>query len=764
MLLHAEAKQSTEKRVKHNYSNTFSIKTHIEDAWHKIAPSWPLENLIAVNPLQGLEDISFEEALVESAALFQRPTLPAPMDAINRETIKWCQAFFDEGQAVIAMPRRDLGLYKAWRQLAPYDERLTGSDAYHQRWIKELPDNPEQLIAKCLHHLTIAQEKKTLFLTLLLTTLPGWASFIKYRTDWVKVNNCHRHPITKVEYLAVRLAMTCLLWPKAGQLISWYEANDTKTFNTYDCLKQLINAEHQYRLPLLRTLSQQASLIHINQSSKPDAQLVFCIDVRSEPFRKALESQGHYETFGYAGFFGLPVTIKGAISQQSYSSCPVLLEPKHTVSEMLECSKEESKKVHQGNQVLIAIRCCYEALKYSFATPFALVEVLGPWCGIWMTLRTLAPRWATWLKQSIVNLIRPTLPVKPNIESDCQHSGIPFNHQCLYAENALRMIDLTKNFAPLIVLCGHGSHTQNNSYASGLDCGACAGHEGASNARILAAILNQKKIRDYLAQRGILIPDETLFLAAKHNTTTDEVDLFFNPKEKQFATQKLDQLISALDKARECNTQWRCKQMGLSFDPDISSHSATKKTQIRSADWAQVRPEWGLARNAAFIVAPRSLTKNVNLSGRAFLHSYNWNQDEDGSLLTTILTAPMIVAQWINSQYLFSSLDNIAYGSGSKVTHNITSKIGVMQGNASDLMHGLPLQSIYSSDTKAYHVPMRLVTVVYAPHGLVNKIIKGQPLLQKLFSNGWVALACIEPENGITYCLQRNLTWEKVNN
>jgi uncharacterized protein len=174
-----------------------------------------------------------------------------------------------------------------------------------------------------------------------------------------------------------------------------------------------------------------------------------------------------------------------------------------------------------------------------------------------------------------------------------------------------------------------------------------------------------------------------------------------------------------------------------------------------------VRPEWGLARNAAFIVGLRIQTQNINLEGRTFLHSYDWKQDEDGTSLTTILTAPMVVAQWINTQYLFSTLDNVAFGGGSKITKNITGKIGIMQGNASDLMHGLPLQSVFKTDHEPYHEPLRLMTIVYAPPLFIDRIISQQGILQRLFGNGWVHLLCIDPTEGKTYYLQRDLKWTK---
>ena len=120
----------------------------------------------------------------------------------------------------------------------------------------------------------------------------------------------------------------------------------------------------------------------------------------------------------------------------------------------------------------------------------------------------------------------------------------------------------------------------------------------------------------------------------------------------------------------------------------------------------------------------------------------------------------MVVAQWINSQYLFSTVDNTAYGSGSKVTQNVTGKLGVMQGNASDLMHGLPLQSVYATDDEPYHEPLRLLTVVYAPRSMLDEIIREQHVLKKLFGNGWVTLACIDPAHNQPQILKRDLKWQ----
>ena len=312
---------------------------------------------------------------------------------------------------------------------------------------------------------------------------------------------------------------------------------------------------------------------------------------------------------------------------------------------------------------------------------------------------------------------------------------------------------LTTHFSRIIVFCGHGSETKNNAYATALDCGACGARHGGSNAKILAYILNQKNVRNYLHNRNIHIPGSTIFIASEHNTTTDDMEFFISDDVNKTVNHSiLSELKKDMLTAKTINNQWRGQKLSEKFN----NHNDISKNSI---DWAQTRPEWGLARNASFIIAPRAMSQHIDLDGRAFLHSYDWRQDNDGSSLTAILTAPMVVAQWINNQYLFSLLDNVAYGSGSKITHNVAGKIGIMQGNGSDLMHGLPLQSLYRTDTQAYHEPVRLTTVVYAPRTLVQEIVLRSDVLKKLFCNEWVMLFCIDPEDENIYVLNPGLSW-----
>ena len=722
------------------------IGAAIARSWSKIAPFWPLKNLIAVNPISGFEDLKFEDGLTNANAYFQQQEIPVDLLHVNRESIKWLQAFFDEGQATIPMPLRVKGLLESTLTLLQFDKEIIGNDKQKILWLKKLPDNSEAVVAETLSLLGIQPADQEQFLTLMLTTLSGWAAHIQYRTNWADAQDAkHPHPVTQTEYLAFRIVLTYLIWPNAKELLIWHrravEATDISS--RYN---DVIYNETTYRQALLKQLeATQPS----QKETRAEAQLVFCIDVRSEPFRRALESHGNYETFGFAGFFGVPVSIGNTVTGESYASCPVLLKPAYEVQEKPNCSHQSCDNSHKR---LKGIKKLYQSLKYNFTTPFALVETLGLTSGIWMSIRSLIPNNAASIQSAIKKSLAPDYSVTPDI------SSIPHRQQVAFGTGALKMMGLTENFAPLVVFCGHGSTTENNAYATALDCGACGGRHGAPNARILASILNDHEVRSEIRTLGIDIPNDTIFLAAEHNTTTDEVELYSEGISDRFATQ-LQALKQSLEFARNENSLWRSRQMGVM----TNEREASKATALRAKDWAQVRPEWGLARNAAFIVGPRWLTRDIDLEGRSFLHSYEWEKDMDGSSLTTILTAPMVVAQWINSQYFFSTLDNVAFGGGSKITKNITGKIGIMQGNASDLMNGLPLQSVFKSDDEPYHNPIRLTVVVYAPKTKIGEIIMQQQILQKLFGNGWVHMICHDPQEKQKYQLNRDLTWDHTN-
>lgn len=730
-----------------------NIKTLIENAAKIIAPLWPMQTIIARNPLQSIESLNFEDAIVmgETYLTDSSHITGNAISEVNREMVKWCQVFLDEGQATITMPQREKGFYRAWSMLAPFDKKLRSYKK--NEWLSSLPSVAEDAIFFCLKKLDIPDQQIEEYFKYTLAELPGWVGYIKWRAEWQNKSAGFKNPITLTDFLAVRLVITCAIDEDAKKVKFKKDGFYSKNLNE-EFFEELRNREKKYLQSLLKfTIPEAVKLSKRNEpQSRPDAQIVFCIDVRSEPLRRRIERNGHYETFGFAGFFGLPVSIHSYNTNQVKDCCPVLIKPTYNVFE--EPISEEIKGIfhHQkGRSFLDMFRTFYQDLKYNFATPFALVETLGPWCGFWMAICTIMPIRSVKIKQAIQEKLKPTLATFPRID-------IPLADQIIFGESALRMMGLTKNFARLVVLCGHGSQTENNPYASALDCGACGGNHGGPSGKILATILNSYEVRAAFVDKGITIPNDTLFLGAEHNTTTDEVIIYdrgiVNITHKEIA----EQLKADFIKAGIENSQYRCRTFGL----DKSPINAKNHVLRRSSNWAEVRPEWGLARNAAFIIGPRNLTKNLDLDGRCFLHSYKWEEDGAGKSLETILTGPMVVAEWINTQYFFSTLNNIAYGSGSKITHNITGKLGVMQGNGSDLMQGLPLQSVNSTDDLSYHEVIRLQVVVYAPRTRIDSIIQKHAVLQTLIFNHWINLVAIDPIDEKPYRVIGKAQWVEI--
>jgi uncharacterized protein YbcC (UPF0753/DUF2309 family) len=337
------------------------------------------------------------------------------------------------------------------------------------------------------------------------------------------------------------------------------------------------------------------------------------------------------------------------------------------------------------------------------------------------------------------------------------NEGFTFEERSLFAEVALTMMGLTEGFGRLVLLCGHGSTTENNPYEAALDCGACGGNRGAPNARTAAAILNGQEVREHLAGKGIEIPDDTWFAAGEHDTATDRVTLLDRHLVPKSHQEELDRLDRDLAAAGARLSAERCEIMPGAPDGP-SPESAARHVGARSTDWAQVFPEWGLAGNAAFIVGPRSITRGFDLGRRTFLHSYEARVDREGDALETILTAPMVVAQWINCQYYFSTVDPVAFGAGSKTIHNVVGGIGVLAGHGGDLQLGLPWQSVADGE-RLIHEPMRLLTIVQAPLERIDSIIDRNTVLQQLFGNGWVALAA-RSEAGEPWMRHTSDGWE----
>ena len=104
------------------------------------------------------------------------------------------------------------------------------------------------------------------------------------------------------------------------------------------------------------------------------------------------------------------------------------------------------------------------------------------------------------------------------------------------------------------------------------------------------------------------------------------------------------------------------------------------------------------------------------------------------------MTAPMVVAHWINLQYLTSTTDNQRFGSGNKVLHNVVGgNIGVFEGNGGDLRIGLARQSLHDGE-RWLHRPLRLSVIIAAPRSMIDQVIASHQVVRELVEHGWLHL------------------------
>ena len=847
-----------------------TTRAEVAIAARVIAPLWPATSVIAVNPLLGLQDRSFEdavglarnqmgangfrslasfradheagfiadhhlrEALLETIGdvsdLMPIPTpageinalellvadllvgseqLPTDMlqsaaarcdsmiggslaGSIDQVLSRWLAAYADRHGSAWSMPGARFGFHEAFRSVAQHDSqilRLAGSGAL-------LAKDPEDSINQALDSLGVTGAGRTDEMRAQLLRLPGWAGWIKWRTEWAG-DDCTDVAIDLVDLLAVRISLEAAAVAQAvstatpdaattdvappthwqikgsggpaerlnlalGQLEidqsilsadSRARALATLTrIGDVDRLSVWLRAqEASFRDRLLSDLSRSQKANSL--SARPTAQAVFCIDVRSEGMRRHLESVGDCATFGFAGFFAVAVKFRELGAQSGTPLYPVLLSAAAEVAEVpIEGAEPHTERLLESRARASALAHAFHASKSGMASPFALAEAGGIVAGPTSALRTLSTRFAD--RMATLRQVPPKAATQLNITAaDTTPGGFTDDDQVLYAHAALTMMGLTKGFARVVAFCGHGSDTVNNPYASSLDCGACGGNQGGPNARILAAILNREEIRSRLAPLGIVIPEDTVFVGAQHDTTADTVSVLDRHLVPSSHLPDLDQFEAECAEAGALLTVERAKRL-----PGADQHAGRYGLASRGTDWAQVRPEWGLAGNAAFIVGDRSLTEGIDLGCRAFLHSYRAECDPDSSALETILTAPLVVAQWINSQYYFSSVDPNLYGAGDKTLHNVTGNGAIVLGSGGDLKVGLPWQSVGVGD-ELVHEPLRLLAVVEAPIERIERLIAAHSVLQELFAGGWVSLVARNDSGSEWHQRSRGGTW-----
>jgi len=668
---------------------------------------------------------------------------------IREEVAKWCAAYDDEGQSSWKFPWKDLSLYAGWKAAAQIDRNpeLNGLKGF-RKFAAQLPDDPHAVLEQAIEMLKMPEARIESLLYRILLTLPGWAGHLRYKDREFEIRGGSGDSL--LQLLAILLSYDMALYANnSGSkdcLLGWQSNlledhdDDTSITLPLDLAQRLIwqsAIEHAFEQKLRRDIAPGTPSDAV--ASRPDVQAIFCIDVRSEVFRRSLESTKlKVQTIGFAGFFGLPIDHSVPGLGGSQARCPVLLVPPVRTSDCMagiEVS-EFDQLIFQRVDARESKRT-WKRFKEAASSCFTFVETIGLSYGVELVKdgfglggKSVSDKAAPAFLENLATADRANL-----------------------AQGILNGLGLLENFGRIVLFCGHGSATRNNPYASGLDCGACGGHAGDANARLAAALLNQPDVRAELGERGITIPADTVFIGGLHTTTTDEVSLF------DYAAADgtlIEQLKVSLDQAGSLCAVERSARL----DNASQQSNVVGSVRSRSRDWSQVRPEWALAGNAAFIVAPRAWTSKANLQSRAFLHEYSAAVDPEGAVLESVLGGPLVVGSWINLQYFGSSTDNAHFGSGHKSIHNVVGGVGVALGNENDLQHGLPMQSVHDGE-KLIHEPLRLHACIAADTKILDGILERQEHVRHLVENGWVHMIALGADGKLWSHRQADGTWKQ---
>lgn len=646
----------------------------------------------------------------------------------------WAAGYFDEGQALWAAPR-GRGAYAAWRGVATHDltPEIAGLRGFALH-VSEAPDEAVGLIARVTNHLDLAEEAMETYFHQMLMTLGGWAQYARFRLWQSELGNGSDQTIT--DFLAIRLIWEEALFLRYGPQIheKWKAvcaAHAVPVTATPDLIIDAIlqdAAERSVQREMAAILAKPApkALPH-----RPALQAAFCIDVRSEVFRRALESVNpHIQTLGFAGFFGLSTAHRRFASDVAEQRFPVLLTPS-----LRSCTGgPEVASADQSGRVEARAKRAWGRFKLAAVSSFAFVEATGP----------------VYIGKLLGDALGLHGAPAPNDPAPRFDPAPDLATRTKAAESVLRAMSLTRGFARLVLLAGHGANVVNNPHASSLHCGACGGYSGEVNARLLAGLLNDPEVRAGLSKAGIEIPADTLFLAALHDTTQDRMTLYAkdhsaNTHQKDIAQAEI--WLAAAGKLARGERALALPRAGL-------ENSIAR----RSHDWAETRPEWALAGCKTFIAAPRHRTIGKNLQGRAFLHDYNWQQDKAFGILELILTAPVVVASWISLQYFGSTVAPEVFGGGNKLLHNVTGGIGVVEGNGGLLRAGLPWQSVHDGENYV-HEPLRLSVCIEAPRAALTNVLSHHANVRALFDNGWLHLFALDENGCMAWRYAGNLEW-----
>lgn len=790
-----------------NQKPVFTLDDVLSAAWRvarAIPPLWPLASSVAVNPFLGqtVEPLAFAAARLRRVAgiaitmprvwyadrirrgeigdadlvavLDQAPeaarpkslaelkraaqseaptsrTLPTMADLvrdaggidwpafIDERFGHWAAGYFDQGQALWTAPQ-GRGAYAAWRAAATHD--LTPEIAGLAGFATSVAATPETFTGALLtmiESLGVRGEALESYFHRLLVSLGGWAQVARHRLWQAELSG--GADTTIIELLTIRLVWedALLRQHRGNVLAAWEEALAAYAEPVLPTAEDWIDSILQEAAEHAAQRQLQACFDGLSgppPAERPEMQMAFCIDVRSEVFRRALESVSpNIRTLGFAGFFGLGIGHRRFASNVVEARLPVLLTPA-----VMTRSGEATKTVQKRDEhARIAARAkrAWGRFKLAAISSFAFVEATGP-------------IYAVRLLRDGLRLMRGQTPNDPAPRFD---PALDLETRLHIASSVLKAMSLTTDFARLVIVAGHGANVVNNPHASALHCGACGGYSGEVNARLLAALLNDAEVRGGLAGRDIAIPQDTIFVAALHDTTTDAVTLYDGdyPSAEHAAD---------IAKAR----RWLAAAAALARgERALRLPRADTASDIprRARDWAEIRPEWGLAGCHAFVAAPRSRTSGRDLKGRAFLHDYDWRRDQAFGVLELILTAPVVVASWISLQYYGSTVAPEVFGAGNKLLHNVTGGFGVVEGNGGHLRAGLPWQSVHDG-ARLVHEPLRLSVLIEAPREAIAAILDQHSEVRALFDNKWLYLFALDDRGRMAWRYNGALRWEAV--
>lgn len=781
-------------------------------------------------------------------------------------------AYLDQGVAAWHHPRREQGLYRAWKTSAAADlGHVFDALPDYETELRALPEDPFDTVLAELRRLRLPEARWEGYLQQLALELPGWSGMVNWLAQ--RPGYAGLPAVDMLDYLAVRLVLERLYaqracrnrwgvaadldaldtffrvhyaelfvrlalytsrlpeyladkaqrlanrsslnpaareeWRHAADLIQAWRAtpaadqapgysvhgdawrlfslaqhlglsgaalrefSPAQIEELFACLERLDEQrsgfiwlqayERHYRDRLLQALAANHGRGR-RFVERPQAQLMFCMDDREEGIRRHIEERyPDVETLGAAGFFNLPINWRGLDDEAVTPLCPVVQTPSNEIKEQPQAGAENLARSHQNRRARrlrvknwlhqeVRRNLFSSALLIAAAAPLALPVLLGK---IFLPRHTAA--WLSKLRQrfdrSVPSRIEFTAPAaSPAATPENPRLGFTDAEQAARVENFLRMVGLTQNFAPLVVMFGHGSGSQNNPHLAAYDCGACSGRHSGPNARTFAAIANRPEIRRRLSDKGIVIPDDTWFLGVEHNTC-DEVILWYDEDRVPPAMQdKVADLREILAYGCRASAQERCRRFA-SAPAQPGPQQALNHVIGRAHDFSQARPELGHATNAAAFIGRRSMSRGAFFDRRVFLISYDPTQDPDGSIVENILLAAGPVGAGINLEYYFSTVNNERFGCGTKVLHNVTGFFGVMEGTGSDLRTGLPRQMI------EIHEAMRLQVVVEADIDILSAIYQRQPPLQELVGNGWLLLSAKHPDSGAIHTFDPAQGW-----